>query len=124
MHQKKEKASRSMSPLALILHGLVRFYQIAISPFLAPRCRFQPTCSSYALEAVRLHGGLKGGWLAIKRIAKCHPWGGFGYDPVPQSGHPSDEPAVSAPRDRDYGCKTNEKAGTDRPDDQGKTSHG
>ncbi|AXT48979.1 membrane protein insertion efficiency factor YidD [Chromobacterium rhizoryzae] len=62
---------------------LIRFYQLAISPWLAPRCRFQPTCSSYAIEAVKKHGALKGGWLAAKRIGRCHPWGGSGYDPVP-----------------------------------------
>ncbi|BBH15601.1 MULTISPECIES: membrane protein insertion efficiency factor YidD [Chromobacterium] len=62
---------------------LIRFYQLAISPWLAPRCRFQPTCSSYAIEAVKKHGALKGGWLAARRIGRCHPWGGSGYDPVP-----------------------------------------
>ncbi len=72
------------SPLAVLLMGIVRVYQLVLSPLLGPRCRFQPTCSSYALEAITRHGGIKGGWLATKRIAKCHPWGGFGYDPVPQ----------------------------------------
>ncbi|TCW32911.1 membrane protein insertion efficiency factor YidD [Gulbenkiania mobilis] len=62
---------------------LIRFYQLAISPWIAPRCRYQPTCSSYALEAVSRHGACKGGWLALRRIARCHPWGGSGYDPVP-----------------------------------------
>ena len=62
---------------------LIRFYQLAISPWLAPRCRYVPTCSSYALEAVKKHGPLRGGWLAVKRLARCHPWGGCGYDPVP-----------------------------------------
>jgi len=62
---------------------LVRFYQIAISPLKPPTCRFTPTCSSYALEALKRHGLFKGGMLAIKRIMRCHPWGGSGYDPVP-----------------------------------------
>lgn len=62
---------------------LIRFYQLALSPWLAPRCRFQPTCSSYAIEAVKKHGAFKGGWLAARRIGRCHPWGGSGYDPVP-----------------------------------------
>ena len=62
---------------------LVRFYQIAISPLKPPTCRFTPTCSSYALEALRRHGLFKGGMLAIRRIMRCHPWGGSGYDPVP-----------------------------------------
>ena len=62
---------------------LVRFYQYAISPMLPPRCRYTPTCSQYAVEALQKHGALKGGWLAAKRIGRCHPWGGSGYDPVP-----------------------------------------
>lgn len=62
----------------------IRFYQYAISPLLGPRCRFQPTCSHYAVEAIEEWGVLKGGWLAIKRIGKCHPWGPWGYDPVPK----------------------------------------
>ena len=82
--ENKSKTRGRSSPLAWFFVGLVRFYQLVISPLLGPRCRFQPTCSSYALEAITLHGGIKGGWLALKRIAKCHPWGGFGYDPVPK----------------------------------------
>ena len=62
---------------------LVRFYQIAISPLKPPTCRFTPTCSSYALEALKRYGLFKGGMLAIRRIMRCHPWGGRGYDPVP-----------------------------------------
>ena len=62
---------------------LVRFYQIAISPLKPPTCRFTPTCSSYALEALKQYGLFKGGMLAIRRIMRCHPWGGSGYDPVP-----------------------------------------
>ena len=69
--------------LAKILLGLIRFYQYALSPMLPPRCRYQPTCSQYAIESVRKYGALKGGWLAAKRICRCHPWGGSGYDPVP-----------------------------------------
>jgi uncharacterized protein len=63
---------------------LIRFYQAAISPYTPATCRFSPTCSSYSLEALKEHGLLKGGWLGIKRISKCHPWGGSGYDPVPK----------------------------------------
>lgn len=63
---------------------LIRFYQTAISPYTPAACRFSPTCSSYSLEALQVHGLLKGSWLAIKRIGKCHPWGGSGYDPVPK----------------------------------------
>lgn len=63
--------------------GLIRFYQWGISPWFGPRCRYTPTCSQYALEAFQKHGIIKGGWLALKRIGRCHPWGGHGHDPVP-----------------------------------------
>jgi hypothetical protein len=63
---------------------LVRCYQIAISPYTPATCRFSPTCSSYTLEALKKHGLFKGGYLAIKRISSCHPWGKSGYDPVPE----------------------------------------
>jgi putative membrane protein insertion efficiency factor len=62
---------------------LVRGYQLAISPLLPPSCRFYPTCSCYAIEALQRHGALKGGWLALRRIARCHPWHPGGHDPVP-----------------------------------------
>lgn len=61
----------------------ILFYKACISPLTPPSCRFTPTCSTYALEAIRRHGPLKGLRLAIKRILRCHPWGGSGYDPVP-----------------------------------------
>lgn len=63
--------------------GLIRFYQTAISPHTPSACRFVPTCSQYALEAIKKYGPFKGLWLAIKRILRCNPWGGSGYDPVP-----------------------------------------
>lgn len=63
---------------------LVRFYQLAISPWLGKSCRYTPTCSQYMIEAVNEWGPLKGFWLGIKRIGSCHPWGGEGYDPVPK----------------------------------------
>ena len=63
--------------------GLIRGYQVFISPLLPPMCRFQPTCSNYALEAIANHGILKGSWLTTKRICRCHPWHPGGYDPVP-----------------------------------------
>lgn len=66
-------------PFILLLKG----YQILLSPLLPPSCRFQPTCSQYGIEALQKHGLFKGGWLALKRLFKCHPWGGKGYDPVP-----------------------------------------
>lgn len=65
----------------------IRFYQLAISPHTPPSCRFTPTCSQYALEALRIHGPARGLWLALRRLARCHPWGGSGYDPVPPRRH-------------------------------------
>ena len=61
----------------------IKIYQIIISPLLGPSCRFTPTCSQYAVEAIQKYGPFKGSWLSFKRILKCHPWGGSGYDPVP-----------------------------------------
>ncbi len=62
----------------------IRFYQVCISPMFPAACRYTPTCSQYAIEAIREHGIIRGGWLALKRISRCHPWGGSGYDPVPR----------------------------------------
>ena len=70
--------------LRSLLRYLIRFYQIALSPMLGPRCRYIPTCSQYALDAIALHGALRGSYLATRRICRCHPWGGSGYDPVPR----------------------------------------
>ena len=63
---------------------LIKFYQLCISPLTPPSCRYTPTCSQYALEAFRKYGPFKGFWLSLKRILRCHPWGGSGYDPVPK----------------------------------------
>lgn len=71
------------SAAARALSALVRFYRKFISPLKPACCRFTPTCSAYALEALRVHGAVKGSWLTIKRILRCNPWGGQGYDPVP-----------------------------------------
>lgn len=68
---------------ALPLLVIVKFYQYGISPFTPPSCRYTPTCSQYAVEALRKYGPLKGSWLTLKRLSRCHPWGGSGYDPVP-----------------------------------------
>ena len=76
-----------MNPVSKVFGKLlilpIRFYQRFISPLTPPACRYTPTCSQYAVEAIRRHGPVRGLWLAIKRISRCHPWGGSGYDPVP-----------------------------------------
>jgi len=71
---------RLLSKLFILL---IRFYQLSISPMLGQNCRYDPTCSQYAIDALKKYGVLKGGWLGIKRISSCHPWGGHGHDPVP-----------------------------------------
>ncbi|MEX3316641.1 membrane protein insertion efficiency factor YidD [Sulfitobacter sp. PS-8MA] len=72
-----------MTPLATLLSLPVRGYRLIFSPWVGYNCRYQPTCSAYALEALQKHGGLRGGWLAARRIARCHPWGRSGIDNVP-----------------------------------------
>lgn len=77
-----------MNPASALLRGLVRGYQLFISPLLpANCCRFLPTCSAYGMEALEKHGAILGSWLTIKRLLRCHPWGGSGYDPVPAPRH-------------------------------------
>lgn len=78
-----------------LLIRLVRFYQLFISPFFPPSCRFEPTCSQYAIEAIQTHGALKGGWMALKRIGRCNPFCEGGFDPVPGAKTGSD---ISSPR--------------------------
>jgi putative membrane protein insertion efficiency factor len=74
----------SLSKLfSFLLLLLIKIYQAGISPFLPNSCRYQPSCSNYMMEAIVKHGPIKGTWLGIKRIARCHPWGGHGHDPVP-----------------------------------------
>lgn len=69
--------------LKRVLLALIRFYQKGISPLTRPSCRFTPTCSAYAAEAISRHGAGRGSWLALRRLLRCHPFGGHGYDPVP-----------------------------------------
>jgi putative membrane protein insertion efficiency factor len=70
---------------AWLLLGLIRAYQLTLSPWLGRQCRYTPTCSVYAAEAIRRFGARRGAWLALKRLGRCHPWGAAGYDPVPDS---------------------------------------
>ncbi|MEN6618457.1 MAG: membrane protein insertion efficiency factor YidD [Rikenellaceae bacterium] len=79
--QKLKKVSLWVASLPFLI--LIKFYQYCISPLKPASCRFTPTCSSYSLEAIKKHGPIKGLYLAARRIVRCHPWGGSGYDPVP-----------------------------------------
>jgi putative membrane protein insertion efficiency factor len=78
--------------LSRLLLAPVRFYKRWLSPVLPPACRYTPTCSVYMIEAVELHGPLRGVWLGSRRICRCHPWGGHGWDPVPSKPLPSTKP--------------------------------
>ena len=73
--------TNTRSPLALLMEGLIRLYRLI--PKTTEHCRYHPSCSAYALEAVRVHGGVRGGWLTLRRLGRCQPWGGTGLDPVP-----------------------------------------
>lgn len=70
--------------LSAVLIGIVRLYQWTLSPWLGPRCRFDPTCSAYTITAIRRFGPIRGVWIGGRRILRCHPWGAMGYDPVPE----------------------------------------
>ncbi|MCP5278478.1 MAG: membrane protein insertion efficiency factor YidD [Thiobacillus sp.] len=72
-----------MNPAQRLLIALIRLYQLALSPFIGNQCRFTPTCSQYAREAVERHGALRGSWMAIRRVSRCHPFHPGGHDPVP-----------------------------------------
>jgi putative membrane protein insertion efficiency factor len=99
-----------VNPLQHILVFCVRLYRWTLSPAQAflfgpdAGCRYSPSCSAYAIEAVKTHGALAGGWLALKRIGRCHPWGGCGHDPVPPAARTSISPAQLAHSTRDCGC--------------------
>jgi len=87
MPPRRKPGRPSMNPLRLAAIGLIRFYQYFISPFWPGVCRYGPSCSEYGREAIERHGLLRGGWLTARRLLRCHPWGGSGYDPVPASRH-------------------------------------
>lgn len=94
-----------MTPLAFVVSLPVRAYRAVFSPWVGFNCRYQPTCSAYAMEALEKHGAVKGSWLAAKRIGRCHPLGGTGYDPVPNHKHhthaPHDTQAEPEQTDKD-----------------------
>ena len=73
-----------LDPLGVVLRGLIRGYQLLVSPMLGHSCRHLPTCSEYTAEAIARHGSMRGGWLGLRRVLRCHPWGTSGYDPVPE----------------------------------------
>ncbi|MEM7170678.1 MAG: membrane protein insertion efficiency factor YidD [Pseudomonadota bacterium] len=75
----------------ILVGWVIRGYQLMVSPYMAPSCRFEPTCSSYAHQAILTHGLGRGGWLVLRRLGRCHPWGGAGYDPVPEPEHKARE---------------------------------
>lgn len=83
-----------MSPLARLLALPVRAYRLVLSPWIGHGCRFQPTCSCYALEALERHGAARGSWLAVRRLARCQPFGSSGFDPVPPLSNPSTPSSV------------------------------
>jgi len=90
-------ARTTRSPLAWFARSLVQAYRYGLSPLLGPRCRFYPSCSAYALEAIDHHGALRGTWLAVRRLARCHPWHPGGYDPVPASLDRCGDPDCKSP---------------------------
>jgi putative membrane protein insertion efficiency factor len=74
-------------PAGRVLVALIKAYRMGVSPWFGAACRFTPSCSAYTQEAIVRHGAIRGAWLGARRIARCHPWGGSGYDPVPACGH-------------------------------------
>jgi uncharacterized protein len=89
---------RELSPAGWLLVGLLNAYRRFVSPLLGPRCRFYPSCSAYALEAVQVHGALRGSWLAVRRLSRCHPFHAGGLDPVPDTGREQGLASVAGPQ--------------------------
>lgn len=92
-------SDRRLSPVGWLLVGLLTVYRRFISPLLGPRCRFYPSCSAYALEAVQVHGALRGSWLALRRLSRCHPFHAGGIDPVPGTELERDSAVAAGPDD-------------------------
>jgi putative membrane protein insertion efficiency factor len=100
--------------LSYLLKGLIIIYKYTLSPLLGPKCRYLPTCSSYGMEAIERYGPFLGGWLTLKRIGRCNPWGGQGFDPVPKDLYGSkklhgDESTEEEGMDNNCGCASDEK---------------
>ena len=93
------RPARANSLVRQFLLGLIRAYQYVLSPWLGPGCRYLPSCSDYAREAIEIHGLWYGGWLAVRRIGRCHPLGASGYDPVPGASEGADNHYQSGPGD-------------------------
>jgi len=91
------RSVRALSPAGWLLVGLLTVYRRFISPLLGQRCRFYPSCSAYALEAVQVHGALRGSWLAVRRLSRCHPFHAGGIDPVPGTDREQGSATVAAP---------------------------
>jgi uncharacterized protein len=83
-------------PVRWLLIGFLRAYRLLISPLYGQVCRYHPSCSAYALEAITVHGSLMGTWLAVRRLGRCHPWAAGGYDPVPPPRVPAESSRLSA----------------------------
>ena len=92
-----------MRLVSLLLLVLIRGYQVLVSPFFPPSCRYWPSCSEYARQAVAVHGPARGTWLTLRRLLRCHPWGGWGYDPVPE---PQPISANTSPAHTSYAAKS------------------
>jgi putative membrane protein insertion efficiency factor len=94
-HLLRRLAALPGAAVVLVLVALVRLYQLLVSPLLGPVCRYAPSCSSYAVQALRRHGAVRGLWLTARRLLRCHPWAAGGWDPVPgtRHDHPLPEPA-------------------------------
>ncbi len=103
-------------PVAWVLAMLVRGYQLIVSPWISPRCRFYPSCSAYALTALRRHGALKGSWLAARRLGRCHPWNPGGVDHVPAKNDPDGAPSQ-------HGAPTNSSSTAPADDDRSAGDH-
>ena len=104
-----------LSIAARVLLAPIRVYQRAISPALPPTCRYYPSCSSYAVESLQLHGAVRGSWLAARRVSRCHPWHAGGYDPVParrERERPADSSIGESSASASRGTDSNRQSGT------------